>query len=219
VAAPTCQILPPDFPGYRPYCPFGANPSPAGTWSGPNLAAARSLVAASGTRGTRVQVWAPADHSAVARYFADVLRRLGYHAVARIVAGATGRYYAAVGDPRTRAQIGWAGWIKDYTAPADFIKPLFSCSGIVAGDPESTSNYSRVCDPSLDRQMEAADRLQQRDPVAGEQAWAKIDRTIVDRAAAVPYANDLSVTLVSPRTGDYEFNPEWGVLLDQLWVR
>ena len=55
--------------------------------------------------------------------------------------------------------------------------------------------------------------------VAGQQAWAALDRAIVDRAAAVPYANDLAITLLSRRTGDYEFNPEWGVLLDQLWVR
>lgn len=218
-ARPTCQILPPDFPGYRPYCPFGANPSPAGTWSGPNLAAARQLVAASRTRGMRVQVWAPARHATVALYFAGLLRRLGYRAVVRIVSGHTGRYYNAVGDPHTRAQIGWAGWIKDYTAPAAFLKPLFSCSGIVADDPASTSNYSSLCDPSLDRQMETAGRLQQRDPVAGQRAWAAIDRVIVDRAAAVPYANDLAITLLSPRTGGYEFNPEWGVLLDQLWVR
>ena len=85
-ARPTCQILPPDFPGYRPYCPFGANPSPSGTWSGPNLAAARRLVAASGTGGTHVQVWAPAGHAAIATYFAGLLRSLGYHSTARIVA-------------------------------------------------------------------------------------------------------------------------------------
>jgi peptide/nickel transport system substrate-binding protein len=183
------------------------------------VAAARRLVAASGTRGAHVQVWAPAGHAAIAAYFASVLRRLGYQAEPRIVAGGTSRYYDAVGNSRTRAQIGWAGWIKDYTAPADFLKPLFSCSGIVAGDPVSTNNYSSFCDTSLDRRMDAAGRLQQQDPVAGQQAWAAIDRAVVDRAAAVPYANDLTITLLSPRTGDYQFNPEWGLLLGQLWVR
>src|SRR5262249_49329158 len=29
--APTCQILPPNFPGYRRYCPYTRNPS-AGRW-------------------------------------------------------------------------------------------------------------------------------------------------------------------------------------------
>ncbi|MEA2311134.1 MAG: hypothetical protein QOE28_1102, partial [Solirubrobacteraceae bacterium] len=218
-ARPTCQILPPDFPGYAPYCPYGARPSPAGTWSGPDLARARRLVAASGTRGARVRVWAPADHAAIATYFAGALRRLGYRATPRIVAGPTSGYYAAVGDPATRAQIGWAGWIKDYTAPADFLRPLFGCAGIVAGDPVATSNYSARCDRGLDRRIAAAGRVQEQDPVAGQRAWAAVDRAIVDRAAAVPYANDLAITLLSTRTSGYAFNPEWGVLLDQLWVR
>jgi peptide/nickel transport system substrate-binding protein len=29
----TCQYLPPNFPGYQPYCPYTLNPSPAGAWT------------------------------------------------------------------------------------------------------------------------------------------------------------------------------------------
>jgi hypothetical protein len=36
---------------------------------------------------------------------------------------------------------------------------------------------------------------------------------------AVPFGNNLELTLLSQRTGDYQHNPEFGVLLDQLWVR
>jgi DNA-binding SARP family transcriptional activator/ABC-type transport system substrate-binding protein len=58
IAAPTCQVLPPGIPGYRPYCPYTRNPGPSGHWNGPDLARARRLVAASGTRGARVTLWA-----------------------------------------------------------------------------------------------------------------------------------------------------------------
>jgi len=91
--------------------------------------------------------------------------------------------------------------------------------GIIAGDPADTSKYSLLCDPTLDHQIDAAGRIQQHDPVAGQVAWAAADRAIVNRAAAVPYANNLSLTLLSQRTDNYQYNPEWGVLLDQLWVR
>ena len=57
---PTCQMLPPGFQGYTPSCPFTANPNPAGTWTGPDLAKARRLVAASGTRGMKVEFWGAA---------------------------------------------------------------------------------------------------------------------------------------------------------------
>jgi peptide/nickel transport system substrate-binding protein len=218
-AEPTCQILPRGFPGYRPYCPYGSAPTPAGTATTPNPAAAAKLVAASGTYGASVRVWAPADHARIARYVVGVLRRLGYKASARVVDGHTSRYYLLVGDARARAQIGWAGWIRDYAAAADFIRPLFTCSGVSPTRPVDTTNYSRVCDRRVDRQASKAEALQQTDPVAGQVAWSRVDRLIVDHALAVPFGNDIALTLVSRRTGHYENNPEFGVLLDQIWVR
>ena len=40
VAQSTCQLVPPGFPGYTPSCPYTANPSPGGGWSGPDIARA-----------------------------------------------------------------------------------------------------------------------------------------------------------------------------------
>jgi hypothetical protein len=31
--------------------------------------------------------------------------------------------------------------------------------------------------------------------------------------------NGQNVSFVSKRVGNFEYNPQWGVLLDQLWVR
>src|SRR5204863_1371629 len=52
-AEPTCQILPPNLPGYRPYCPYTANRTPDGE---PDLVRAAALVKRSGTRGMPVTV-------------------------------------------------------------------------------------------------------------------------------------------------------------------
>ena len=46
VAQATCQILPPYFPGYRPYCPYTAGATNQRRWTAPDLAKARALVAA-----------------------------------------------------------------------------------------------------------------------------------------------------------------------------
>jgi hypothetical protein len=35
----------------------------------------------------------------------------------------------------------------------------------------------------------------------------------------VPTVNLRQVDLVSKRLGDYQFNPVWGFLVDQSWVR
>ena len=54
---PTCQMLTPFILGYRPYCPYTLNPNPSGSWTAPNLAKARRLIAATHTRGTPITIW------------------------------------------------------------------------------------------------------------------------------------------------------------------
>src|SRR5829696_6456241 len=57
------------------------------------------------------------------------------------------------------------------------------------------------------------------DAADAAQAWAQIDRLLVDEAPAVPLYTLRQADFVSKRVGNYVFNPEFGVLLDQLWVR
>jgi hypothetical protein len=38
-------------------------------------------------------------------------------------------------------------------------------------------------------------------------------------AIDVPIDNALNVDFVAHRVGDYQHNPQWGMLVDQLWVR
>jgi DNA-binding SARP family transcriptional activator/ABC-type transport system substrate-binding protein len=211
----TCQILPPGFPGYRPYCPYTVNPSRAGTWTARDVARAERLVARSRTGGMRVLVFSDPARRRASAYFASVLRDLGYRASLRVLGDEA--YYKTISDPRGQAQAGPNTWFKDYTSPADFFRPLFSCSALEVE--AFTSNISRFCDGGLDRRMARASDLQTSDPAAAGEEWARVDRAIVNSAAVVPYANGLDVTLLSRRVGNYQFNPEWGVLLDQLWVR
>ena len=104
-AQPTCQILPPTMPGYQPYCPYTLHPSPGGAWTAPNLARARRLVRASGTRGDKVTVpdLTPGGPVplAMARYVASVLDQLGYRASVRLFANYN-PYTAFTQDSRYR---------------------------------------------------------------------------------------------------------------------
>jgi peptide/nickel transport system substrate-binding protein len=42
---------------------------------------------------------------------------------------------------------------------------------------------------------------------------------IVAQAPVVPTYNRSNVDFVSERVGNYQYHPQWGVLLDQLWVK
>jgi YVTN family beta-propeller protein len=207
----SCQIIPPGLPGYAPTCPYTRSPG-AGIWTGPDLTRARRLVAASGTRGARVEVWGFAELGAgVVRYAARVLDTLGYRARARIMPGFR-RYYPTVKDPRTHAQVGFYGWIADYLTPASFFEWNFTCRSLrpLSG---ANNNASRFCDPAVDLGL---DRAYDADSDAG---WAALDRRVLRRAPAVPLTSVRAVVLVSDRVGNVEQHGQLGPLLDQFWVR
>jgi YVTN family beta-propeller protein len=209
-ADPTCQILPPAFPGYEPYCPYTARGrSP---WSAPDLARARRLVAASGTRGSLVRVQVPENHRGEESFFAALFRSLGYRPQVEKVADKA--YYsllASRGPKKNRLQAGPVSWFADFPAASNYIETFFSCT--------SPSNFSGFCDRSIERQIRRAHALQTTDPYLANRVWAKIDRAIVDKAVFVPLLTFKEIDVVSPRVGNYQYNPQWGVLSDQIWVR
>ena len=210
--APTCQLLPPGLPGYRPICPFTASPSRAGAWTAPAPAEAKRLVADSGTRGAAVEAWAWAPWRGVGRHLVHVLRDLGFRSHLRVFHDLGALIDAAL-DRRQRAQIGLNGWIADYPDPASFLNALVSCRGFA---PDNRSpNLSRFCDPGIDAAIE---RARAAGPEAGA-AWQRIERRIADRAPVVPLTTRRSVVATSPRAANLQFHPALGVLLDQVWVR
>ncbi len=218
---PTCQILPPTMPGYRPYCPYTLQPGQGGAWTAPDLARAERLVRASGTRGDSVTLLysnqgAPFPSPATGRYLVSVLDQLGYHASLRVTS--LGAYYSRLGDSRDRVQAGFFPWYQDYPAPSDFIDPLFTCGSFLPGTPGNI-NVAEFCDPRIDTQAGQALALEVRDPAAAAGRWAAIDRELVDKAPWAPLYNPRDLTVLSARAGNYQFHPYWNLLIDQLWVR
>jgi ABC-type transport system substrate-binding protein/class 3 adenylate cyclase/streptogramin lyase len=219
ISRPDCQVLPPNMPGYRPYCPYTIHPNPSGTWTGPDLPRARALIAASGTEGMRITVWATPTGVVLAqtRYFVDLLNRLGYRAGMKIVKTSEA-YFTSVDDSKTRAQTGSWSWIQDYPNPIDFIVPTLSCDSFLPRDPNNL-NVSEFCDRRISREIEEASALQQADPARATALWAKIDRELTDLAPWVVIAIRGQIDLVSARVGNYQHSPQSGILIDRLWVK
>lgn len=212
VATPLCQPLPPGFPGYSRYCPYTADQGrPDGAWRAPDLAAARRLVAASGTRGARIDVWGTTDSIAVPRelpaYFAHVLRSLGYRTRLHLVPSS--ELTAAF---RRRIQISIDGdWAPDYPAPSAYLPGFFGCDG------GFSNGY--VCNPALDREMRLATALQLKDPRRAARLWSRVDHEIADGGYWVPTVSLRSPEIVSKRLRNYQFSPVWGFIGAQAWVR
>jgi peptide/nickel transport system substrate-binding protein len=210
---PTCQILPAGFPGYVPYCPYSRHPG--GTWTGPDLRKAQELVDRSGTAGSRVIVWGSLDAFPVfpvvpvSRHFVNILNDLGYHAVLKVVPAE--QYFARVFNASRGVQVASAGWATDYPAESGYLPPLVTCGSVL--------NISRFCDRGIERQMEEATNLQLVDPLAAHDLWSSTEHHIVDLAPIVPLVSRSWAAFASERLGNYQFNPQWGPLIDQMWVR
>ena len=203
-----CQALPPNLPGYAPFCRY----------TPPDFSKAQALVDASGTKDTPVTVWSGPFLAADTRYVASLLTALGYRVKWRIIADPS-RYNAWIRDSSNRAQIGGNGFQLDVPAPSNVLGAFLTCKAFTPNDP-SNQNISQFCDHhGLDRQIREAGLLQATDPPAANALWAQIDRRVVDEAPWVPFTNRTGVYLASARVGNYQYNLELGVLVGQLWVR
>ena len=216
---PTCQFLPPYISGYRRYCPYTLNPNAAQTWTAPDLATAERLIAASGTRGTRITIWsAPqylTDFTTAGRHLVSLLDRLGYRARVKAFAANDPAFYRC-GDPRTRCQLAFSSWAPNYPAASEFIQFLAGCQNFAV---PNNSNWSEFCGPQLDADIRAAVAAEAINSPTASHFWAQADRQVTDQALFVPLVTPSIIDFVSHRVGDYQYNPQLGVLIDQLWVR
>jgi peptide/nickel transport system substrate-binding protein len=74
-----------------------------------------------------------------------------------------------------------AGWIRDFADPLSVLYPTFYGPAIV---PTNNSNWSQQNDPTINKAMVQAALVQ--NPAAHAQAWANVDKMLVDQAVAVP---------------------------------
>ena len=215
-ASPTCQILPPGIAGYRPYCPFTVDPSPAGAWVGPDVAAARKLVAESGTSGMRITFWGAQGMGTVSAFIVSVLRELGYHV--SMITPPSSIWQTSVDDSRRGVQAVDTSWL----APTayDFLAAFFRCSDFRLADPTATHDGSFFCDPTIDRLMDAAEQEEATDPDEADATWARVDREVTDAAPWVPLVSVNWVDFLSARVGGYQYDQAFtGPLLDQMFIR
>ena len=210
LATPICQPIAPGLPGYRRYCPYTLHPNANGTWSAPNMARARQLVAQSGTRGERIVVWGSPDIEfvppTVPGYFASVLRALGYDVTLHLTP-----LVSITKQDWSDMQIFIEGdWVAPWPDPTSYIPQFFSCGG-------GNSN-GWYCNPATDRLMRRAERLELTDPPRSRTIWEAVDRQLTDSAEWVPTVTHPGIELTSRRLRNYQYNPVDGFLADQSWL-
>jgi peptide/nickel transport system substrate-binding protein len=207
---PTCQLIPPSFAGYQPYCPFTVGGGADGKWTGPDLDTAKNLVRRSGTSGATVVVSVLTPFQvAVGKRIVATLNGLDYHATLNLQSD-----YRTLFVPNNDVIIGVTGWAADYPATSNYLGPIASC------DPKvGTFNLSHFCNTKITAQIRAALAEQVNDPGAASDAWTAIDREVVDSGAVIPFENGVNQDFVSRRVRNLLVHPITGPLIAQMWVQ
>jgi peptide/nickel transport system substrate-binding protein len=102
-------------------------------------------------------------------------------------------------------------WFGGELGAGDFLQTWFACDG--------SETHGRFCDPRLDRLMRGALSLEATDPRRAAIAWADVDRRVANAGAAIALVTPREVDFVSSRVRNYQFQPIWGFLADQVWIR
>jgi peptide/nickel transport system substrate-binding protein len=219
LAVPTCQILPPNFPGYSPYCPYTSG-SDHTKWAGTDIPKAKQLVQQSGTAGMKVVVNSATDDTskALAQQMVSDLDKIGYKASTQLLTGSVQYPYVQNSDNNKKWNVAWSAWYQDYPTPSDFLNVLLGC-GSIHPSSDASPNIAEFCDQKIQAQMTKASSLGVTDLAAANKLWGQVDHEITDLAPWVDLYNPKQIDFLSSRVKGYQWNPQWYILIDQLSVK
>ena len=222
LAVATCQILPPNFPGYVQYCPYTANAAAdgAGKWTAPDIAKAKQLVQESGTAGMKVVVNSATDETskALGEQMVSDLNKIGYKATGKYLTGSIQYPYVQNSKNNDTWNVAWSAWYQDYPAPSDFLNVLLGC-GSIHPNSDASPNIAEFCDKGIQSKMDQALQMGVTDPEGANQLWAQVDHEMTDAAPWVDLFNPKQIDFLAKRVQNYEWNPQWYILYDQMWLK
>ena len=216
LAVATCQVLPPNFPGYQPYCPYTKNPGTK--WTAPDFAKGQQLINQSGTKGQPVKVNTDTTdtNKALGLYFVGLLNKLGYKA--SLQALSSDIQYPYIQNSKNKVQFAFSDWYQDYPAASDFLNILLGCNSIHPNS-NSSPNIAEFCVQHIQSQMDTAATTSVTNASQGNNLWAKVDKAVTDQAPWVSMFNPKYIDFLSSRVKGYQFSPQWYFLLGQASVK
>jgi len=146
------------------------------------------------------------------------LNKIGYKASGQYLADGIQYPYVQNSKNHSKWNIGWSAWYQDYPAPSDFLNVLLGC-GSIHPNSDASPNIAAFCDKAIQAKMDQAEKTGVTNPDAANQIWAEVDHEMTDQAPWVDLYNPKQIDFLSKRVGNYQWNPQWYILIDQLWVK
>jgi peptide/nickel transport system substrate-binding protein len=218
LAVPTCQILPPNFPSYTPYCPYTAGSSHT-KWTGPDLAKAKQLVQQSHTAGMKVVVDSTNDQvgKAFAEQMVSDLNAIGYKASTQLLASSIQYPFVQNSSNSGKWNVGYSAWYQDYPAASDFLNVLLGC-GTIHPNSDASPNIAAYCDQATQSKINQAETMGATNPSGAAALWTQVDQADTSAAPWVDMFNPKQIDVLSHNVHGYSWSPQWYILIDRLWL-
>ncbi len=189
VAQPATHFL---YPGGAGFQQSGGYPGPQVPWNanvnGDHTVACKYMKAAgypnckyTGPGTVQVVGGSGGNSPAIMQIIQNDLTSLGFKVRASLVDQSV-MYSKYCGVPKQNIDVcPTSGWIRDFADPLSTLLVPFYGPAIV---PTNNSNWGQVNDPAINSAMVKAALVT--NPTAHDQAWADVDKMLVDQASAVP---------------------------------
>ncbi len=175
--------------------------------------------------GSRVTVWVPAP-------FASTRSLHGLHSRARSASARAVRVVRldpGTGAPPTSTRSATPaqeprsasdGWTADYPSAAGFIPPHPQLRRVHPGVAGTNQNFAAVLRSRRStRRWHARPRCRRRIPLQRRCSGRRSSAISSPRRQSCRRRTDATSTSSPSDVGNYQYNPQWGVLLSQLWVK
>jgi peptide/nickel transport system substrate-binding protein len=179
-----------------------------------DLAKAKALVAASGTKGMAVTVEGHTTDPVpkAAQYMASVLDQLGYKATVKTLDESV--YWDTISTQKGDPQMAFVQFDQDYPEGQDFVDVQLNGENIAN---VGNQVHSNIDVPALDKRMDAAKQL----PLgaARDAQWASIDAALMKNEPPwVPFMNRNLPKYVSPSLHGLVFNGTYYEMFPEMWI-
>ncbi len=215
-ATPTCQFVPPRYPGHRPYCPYGGATDGTGRWLQTDLARGQHMLRGV-DKSVPISVWSTPLAQPALTEVVSALRALGFRHVKLHIDADDMNYFGTVANSRSRIQAAFYGWLPG-DASADDLLSVWRCDAIRLGS-DLNLNPAQFCSHAVDALIDTARRLQRTSVARAGAAWHRVDVALVNAAPWIPLVNPTWEDVVSTRVTGFERNLWLGPLFDQMRVR
>jgi len=156
-------------------------------------------------------------NTALAEQMVADLNSIGYKASTQLLTAAAQYPFVQNSANSSKWNVAWSAWYQDYPAPSDFLNVLLGC-GNIHPNSDASPNIAAFCSPSIQAKITQAESVAATNPSLAASLWTQVDHEDTAAAPWVDMYNPKQIDFLSKSVHGYQWNPQWYILIDQLWL-